>query len=154
MAVNDFALHQIAAAQAREPSALMRVLWPWSGAPQTQEVVRARFEDAMAVTGEAISHVVVEAQLSLGHLQELEERLRTLYEIVAREDRALQACCWHSTDTEGHANGYGGVACAHVGRADQWEPHPRRVAFRRVSIGCRKVGCKRSSWGPVDLFLT
>lgn len=91
MAMNDYALNKIDAAQNGQPSAVMRVLWPFGSASGTQEVVRSTFEDAMAVMGDAMARVVVEAQLSLGHLQDLEQRLLTLHEIIAREDKAVEA---------------------------------------------------------------
>lgn len=93
MAVNDYALHAIEAAN-KPPSALIvRTLWPFAtnNAEATKEVVTKTFMDAMSALSLNMRRLVVEAEVSLGDLEQLEERLSSLAELIAREDSAISS---------------------------------------------------------------
>lgn len=88
IAVNDYALHTIEAYESRPRSALS-VLWPFSSSRGVQDVVRDTFVETMSVLQTQIERVVVEAEFSLRALMDLEERLYTLSEFIARENGTL-----------------------------------------------------------------
>jgi hypothetical protein len=88
MATNDYAMHAIEGATSKSTLSLaLSKVFP--SADKTQEVVRKTFDDAMSVMDDAMSRVVVEAQVAHGDLMALEERLNTLHGIVTREDASI-----------------------------------------------------------------
>jgi hypothetical protein len=84
MAVNDYALREIAAAQSKTSWSLI----PWS---KPQNMVTKTFTEAMSVLSNAMERLILEAEVNLGNLNKLEERLLTLHEIVSREDSLLES---------------------------------------------------------------
>ncbi|KAJ7096540.1 hypothetical protein B0H15DRAFT_49506 [Mycena belliarum] len=88
MAVNDYALHTIEAAQT-PPSSLVRHLIPWSSPRPNTDLILATFEDSMNYLSATMQRLIVEFELNLQHLNALEAQLSTLHEFVSREDRSL-----------------------------------------------------------------
>ncbi|KAF7795270.1 hypothetical protein EIP86_006423 [Pleurotus ostreatoroseus] len=87
IAVNDYALHTIEAAQSKSKSALS--VWPFYSAAAIEETVRDTFTQSMSVIEAHIVRVVTEATLALGALEHLEERVNTLHESIVRENSSL-----------------------------------------------------------------
>ncbi|TFK74141.1 hypothetical protein BDN72DRAFT_760401 [Pluteus cervinus] len=90
LAVNDWALKTIEKAEASALSGFsgaIKALIP--GAP-TQASIRSTitrtFTDSMSTVSSNLKRLIIEAELSLGHLNDLEEKLNTLYDILRRED--------------------------------------------------------------------
>ena len=90
MAVNDYALHTIEAAQAKSVSRSIRLLVPFLK-PNTQEVILQTFGEAMIVLSSNIQRLVMEAEIHLTNLERLEESLSVLHELVHREDTSISA---------------------------------------------------------------
>ncbi|KAF8959482.1 hypothetical protein BDZ97DRAFT_1667049 [Flammula alnicola] len=93
MAVNDYALQSIESARATEPSAWsLTGLLPWkSPRKSVNEVVTQTFDEAMNVLSVNMERLILEAEDNLHNLNELEERLATLQEILAREDSSISS---------------------------------------------------------------
>lgn len=92
MAVNDYALKSIQEAQANAPSPYsLKALIPWSKVRPTSEIVTATFTEAMDSLSNNIGRLIIEAETSHSNLNNLEERLTTLYEIVSREDSSISS---------------------------------------------------------------
>lgn len=91
MAVNEYSLQAIQSARAREPShwSPKRMVTRDSRRKETDNIVRKTFEQAMNVLSVNMERLILEAELSLQNLNNLEERLNTLHEIVAREDLSI-----------------------------------------------------------------
>ncbi|KAL0579319.1 hypothetical protein V5O48_002717 [Marasmius crinis-equi] len=88
MAVNNYALHTIEAAQAKSVSRSLSLLVPFLR-PNTQEVVLQTFGEAMNVLSNTIQRLIVEAEVQLANLERLEEDLAVLHELVHREDTSI-----------------------------------------------------------------
>ncbi|EMD33900.1 hypothetical protein CERSUDRAFT_117428 [Gelatoporia subvermispora B] len=88
MAVNDYAIHSIEAAKAKD-SSMFNVIWPFPTNTRTNEVVLRTFHEAMGVLSAHVQRVILEATVSLENLEKLEEALTTLHELVSREDTDL-----------------------------------------------------------------
>ncbi|KAJ2921936.1 hypothetical protein H1R20_g15149, partial [Candolleomyces eurysporus] len=89
MAMNDFAMQSIDSARANEPGpfeALM--IWRPSKKP-IDEVVKETFSDAMHVMSGQLERLIVEHQANHANLDRLEEKLSTLRDIVARENKTV-----------------------------------------------------------------
>lgn len=86
--MNDYALNTIEENKDKTKSALS-VLWPFSKSVAVQEVLRETFVDAMSVLETQMRRIVLEAEISLRDLADLEERLGTLHQFVARENSTL-----------------------------------------------------------------
>ena len=93
MAVNDFALKSIESARANEPSPWSyAALAPWAPKRKaTNDVVRETFEEAMNTLSKHIERLILEAEANEVNLNDLEERLVTLHELVAREDSSISS---------------------------------------------------------------
>ena len=93
MAVNDYALKSIESARANEPSPWsIAALAPWSPKRKAiNEVVTETFEDAMNVLSKNLERLIVEAEANWKNLDDLEERLSTLFELVSREDSSISS---------------------------------------------------------------
>ncbi|KAI0258393.1 hypothetical protein BC834DRAFT_835706 [Gloeopeniophorella convolvens] len=92
IAVNDYALHAIEAANSKSSALSLRHLWPFSPAgPATKEVVTRHFTDAMNTLSANMQRLVLEAEVSLSDLDKLEEHLRSIHEVVSREDSSVNA---------------------------------------------------------------
>jgi hypothetical protein len=91
MAVNDYALHSIEAAQSKTSWLSVHALSPWSRTQPTSEIVTQTFTEAMFVLSNAMERLILEAEVNIGNLNKLEERLLTLHEIVSREDSTLSS---------------------------------------------------------------
>ncbi|EGO24775.1 hypothetical protein SERLADRAFT_468573 [Serpula lacrymans var. lacrymans S7.9] len=92
MAINGYALRTIQDTQANAPSPYsLRALIPIRFGPGTQEVILEVFTDAMETLSRTIARLIVEAEVSLIHLNELQESLHTIHEIVSREDASITA---------------------------------------------------------------
>ncbi|KIK55146.1 hypothetical protein GYMLUDRAFT_48098 [Collybiopsis luxurians FD-317 M1] len=90
LAVNDYAVNAIAAAQASSPS-LFQSLIPFRSGPSTNEIVLRTFVDAMSVLSNTIEKLIVEAEVQLLNLEQLEERLVVLNEQISREDSSISS---------------------------------------------------------------
>ncbi|KAF7986464.1 hypothetical protein HWV62_31245 [Athelia sp. TMB] len=86
LAVNNYALHTIEGALAPPPRfALLSFI---ARAP-TQELARKAFSEAMDHLATSLAQLTVEAQVSLRHLDALQERLVTLHDMLVREGAVL-----------------------------------------------------------------
>ncbi|CAK5282734.1 unnamed protein product [Mycena citricolor] len=84
MAVNDYALHAIEAAEENFALALWNRLIPWNR-PKA-DVILNTFEDSMNYLSFTLQRLVVEFEINLHNLNKLEEQLSVLHEIVTRKD--------------------------------------------------------------------
>jgi hypothetical protein len=91
MAMNDYALHAIEGARAKEPSKLAMALVPWSQGKTADEVVRETFGDAMNVLSDHLARIILEVETNTQNLDALDEKLNTLRSIVSREDSSVSA---------------------------------------------------------------
>ncbi|KAG6828622.1 hypothetical protein H0H92_007267 [Tricholoma furcatifolium] len=90
MAVNDYALNQIESAHSAPPTITsLYGLIKWSAEKPANDIVISTFAEAMGVLSSNMERLILEAELNLANLERLEERLSTLHEIVAREDRSI-----------------------------------------------------------------
>ena len=92
MAVNDYALQKIDAAQQIKPSRLYAALVPWNSHKKfIDQVVAETFGNAMNVLSIEMERLIIEAEANLMALDALEERLKTLRDIILREDLTLSS---------------------------------------------------------------
>jgi len=90
MAVNDFALQKIDAAQKTKPSRLYAALIPWKSHKKfINQVVVETFAQAMNILSTDMERLIIEAEANIIALDTLEERLSTLHDIISREDLTL-----------------------------------------------------------------
>jgi hypothetical protein len=90
MAVNDFALRSIEAAEYKSSLAYsLNNLLPWHAPVPTNEIVLQTFTDAMNSLSSSMERLILEAEVSLLNLDQLEERLSTLHELLLREDSSI-----------------------------------------------------------------
>ncbi|KAI0042374.1 hypothetical protein FA95DRAFT_1682583, partial [Auriscalpium vulgare] len=94
LAVNDYALHTIEAAQSTSssskwPSAIIRHFLV--GEVKAQNVVTQTFTDAMNALSANMRRLVIDAEISLADLERLEQRLISLNAIISREDSSLSS---------------------------------------------------------------
>ena len=93
MAVNDYALQKIDAAQIK-PSPLYAVLVPWSRKSRKKfidKVVAETFREAMNILSIDMERLIIEVEANIIALDTLEERLSTLHDIISREDLTLSS---------------------------------------------------------------
>jgi len=88
MAVNDYALHTIEAAESQSPS-ILSYLVPWT--PPKTDLVLSTFEDSMNYLSFTVQGLVLEFELNLQNLNKLEEQLSVLHELVSREDKSMSS---------------------------------------------------------------
>jgi hypothetical protein len=87
MAVNDYALHTIKTQSENDsPYSLSHILQFGLSARKPDVVLRQTFSDAMGVLSANMERLIVEAHVSLKHLQDLEQQLALIYELVIREN--------------------------------------------------------------------
>ncbi|CAK5269092.1 unnamed protein product [Mycena citricolor] len=89
LAVNDYALRTIEAAEEKFVAALWKQLIPWK--KSNADVVLDAFEASMNYLSFTLQQLVVEFETNLHNLNKLEEQLTILHEIVTREDISLSA---------------------------------------------------------------
>jgi len=90
MAVNDYALKTIEAAQSESPPSIFGQLVPWNPKPKT-DLVLSTFEDSMNYLSFTMQGLVLEFELNLQNLNKLEEQLSVLHELVSREDGSISS---------------------------------------------------------------
>jgi hypothetical protein len=93
MAVNDYALQKIDAAQIK-PSPFYAALAPWTRKSRkkiTDKVVAETFGEAMDILSIDMERLIIEAEANIIALDTLEERLSTLHDIISREDLTLSS---------------------------------------------------------------
>ena len=92
MAVNDYALQKIDAAQKSKSSRLYAALIPWTSHKKPiNQVVVETFGEAMNILSTDMERLIIEAEKNIIALDALEERLSTLHDIVSREDLTLSS---------------------------------------------------------------
>ena len=94
MAVNDFALQKIDAAQKSKPSRFYAALIPWKSHKHKKlinKVVVETFGEAMNILSTDMGQLIIEAEANIIALDTLEERLSTLHDIISREDLSLSS---------------------------------------------------------------
>ena len=92
MAVNDFALQKIDAAQKTKHSRLYAALIPWkSDKKSIDQVVVETFGEAMNILSTDMGRLLIEAETNLMNLETLGETLSTLHGIILREDLTLSS---------------------------------------------------------------
>ncbi|KAJ7455294.1 hypothetical protein B0H11DRAFT_2176198 [Mycena galericulata] len=91
MAVNDYALQTIEAAQSESRPSVLWQLVPWTPSKPKTDVVLATFEDSMNYLSFTMQSLVLEFELNLQNLNKLEEQLSVLHEYVSREDNSLSS---------------------------------------------------------------
>ena len=90
MAVNEHALRVIEAARSRHPAIeSLYGLIPFRQA-SAKEVIRQTFEDAMSILSFSMERLVLEAEVNIGNLGNLEDRLGTLRLLVDQEDQTIE----------------------------------------------------------------
>ncbi|KAI0950832.1 hypothetical protein AcW1_008030 [Taiwanofungus camphoratus] len=87
MAINDYALHSIEAAQSK--SSVLSI-WPFKSSV-TKEVVLQTFNEAMSVLSAQLYRLILEAEVEIASLEKLEEYLNTIHDILTREDVSISA---------------------------------------------------------------
>ena len=88
-AVNDYALNRIGSARENQPSKLVSALAPWTQGKPVEEIVKQTFLDAMDILSENLERVVLEVMVNTQNLNALGEKLRTIQEIVSRDDKSV-----------------------------------------------------------------
>ncbi|KAF5391523.1 hypothetical protein D9757_002507 [Collybiopsis confluens] len=83
LAVNDYAVNAIAAAQALPPPSSNRSSLPLQSTHKQNH--------AMSVLSSTIEKLIVEAEVQLSNLEQLEQRLSVLNELVSREDYSISS---------------------------------------------------------------
>jgi hypothetical protein len=92
MAVNAYAMRTIQDAEKNAPSLYsLAALIPFYTGPTTQEVIIDAFTSAMDTFSVAIERLILEAEISMQHLDTLEEDLLAVREAVTREDVSVGA---------------------------------------------------------------
>ncbi|KAH9998851.1 hypothetical protein BJV74DRAFT_767474 [Russula compacta] len=89
IAVNDYALHRIEAANSQPSGLSLRRLWGSSSPATTKQVVTRTFIEAMNALSANMQRLVLEAEVSILDLNNLEEHLKTVHELVSREDSSI-----------------------------------------------------------------
>ncbi|EIW83786.1 hypothetical protein CONPUDRAFT_119164 [Coniophora puteana RWD-64-598 SS2] len=90
MAVNGYTMRTIQEAHANTPSPYsIRALMPSFGRAPPREKVLAAFTDAMDTLADAITRLIVEAEVSLADLSALEEDLSAIHAVVVRENGSV-----------------------------------------------------------------
>jgi hypothetical protein len=92
VAINDYALHSIEAANAQPSGLSIRRLW--SSHPSkaaTKQIVTRAFTEAMNTLSANMQRLVLEAEVSIQDLNKLEEHLKSIHEVVSREDTSISA---------------------------------------------------------------
>ncbi|KAI0303662.1 hypothetical protein B0F90DRAFT_1707922 [Multifurca ochricompacta] len=90
IAVNDYALHAIEAANSKPSSFSLSRLLPFTPSNvATKQVVTRTFTEAMNTLSVNMQRLVLEAQMSVSDLDKLEAHLNSIHEIVAREDSSI-----------------------------------------------------------------
>ncbi|KAI9463285.1 hypothetical protein BJY52DRAFT_1115869 [Lactarius psammicola] len=92
IAVNDYALHAIKAADSKPSAFSFSHLLPFAqSASATKQVVVRTFTEAMNTLSNNMQRLVLEAEVSISDLNKLEEHLTSIHEIVSREDTSISA---------------------------------------------------------------
>jgi hypothetical protein len=91
MAVNDYALQKIDAAQKTKPSRLYALIAWNSHKKFVNKVVVETFGEAMNILSTDMERLIIEAEANIIALDSLEERLYTLHDIISREDLTLSS---------------------------------------------------------------
>jgi hypothetical protein len=92
MAVNDYALQKIDAAQKTKPSRLYAALIPWKSHKKfINKVWVETFGEAMNILLTDMERLIIEAEANIIALNTLEERLSELHDIISREDLTLSS---------------------------------------------------------------
>ncbi|KAH8990343.1 hypothetical protein EDB92DRAFT_790653 [Lactarius akahatsu] len=92
IAVNDYALHAIEAANSKPSAFSLSRFSPFApSASVTKQVVVRTFTEAMNTLSANMQRLVLEAEVSISDLNKLEEHLKSIHEIVSREDSSISA---------------------------------------------------------------
>ncbi|KAJ6576639.1 hypothetical protein DFH09DRAFT_914501, partial [Mycena vulgaris] len=91
IAVNDYALHTIEAAQSQSSPSIMQHLIPWSSSKPKSDLILATFEDSMNYLSFTMQSLIIEFEANLHNLNNLEEQLSVLHEFVSREDASISS---------------------------------------------------------------
>ncbi|KAF8263578.1 hypothetical protein EI94DRAFT_1740579 [Lactarius quietus] len=92
IAVNDYALSAIEAADAKSSASSLRRLLPFGQSESaTTQVVLRTFTEARNTLPINMQRLVHEAEVSISDLNKLEEHLKSIHEIVSREDSSISA---------------------------------------------------------------
>ncbi|KAJ2911606.1 hypothetical protein MD484_g8806, partial [Candolleomyces efflorescens] len=92
MAVNDFSLHAIDSARTEARARKLWSLAVWSrNTKSIEDTIKETFIDSMHVLSTQLERLIVELEVNYSNLEQLEERLSTLREMVARENKAVAA---------------------------------------------------------------
>jgi hypothetical protein len=88
--VNGYALHAIESANSKSGALLPSSLWPFSPSKATSKRVIARtFTEATNTLSVNLERLILEAEVSMAHLDKLEKKLETIHEIVSLEDASI-----------------------------------------------------------------
>ncbi|KZT01412.1 uncharacterized protein LAESUDRAFT_664079, partial [Laetiporus sulphureus 93-53] len=93
MAVNNYAIRAIEAANEKPPSSFLKI-WPFASSVTsavTRAIVLQTFADSMDVSASQIQRVILEAEVNLVNLERLEEHLKTVHEVISRENGTVTA---------------------------------------------------------------
>ena len=87
--MNDFALNAIDSARANEPGPFGALMIWRPSKKAIDEVVKETFSDAMHVMSTHLERLIIEHEANYANLDRLDEKLSTLRDIVARENKTV-----------------------------------------------------------------
>lgn len=90
LAISDYALRAIEAAENKQASSVMRYVWPF-GTSMDSELLASTFAQSLSVLSSSLENLILSAETSLRNLDELEAQLGVIHEILVREDVSLSA---------------------------------------------------------------
>ncbi|KAI9509813.1 hypothetical protein F5148DRAFT_977694 [Russula earlei] len=88
IAVNDYALQCIEAANSKSSGLSLRRIWGRRSKVDKRAVTQA-FTEAMDTLSANMQRLILEAQVSNSDLDKLEEHLNSIYDVVSREDSSI-----------------------------------------------------------------
>lgn len=88
MAISDYALRTIEAAEKKQEASLIKYVWPF-GVNGDSEVLASTFAQSLSVLSSSLENLILVAETSLTDLDSLEAQLGAIHEILVREDTTL-----------------------------------------------------------------
>lgn len=89
--MSDYALQTIEAPEKGSSSLIVKYLWPFGSTSKHTESVDLLFTQSFSVLSIELERLILTAEVSRTALDELEEKLGTIHDILARENVAVSA---------------------------------------------------------------
>ncbi|KAI6122257.1 hypothetical protein EDD16DRAFT_1573171, partial [Pisolithus croceorrhizus] len=89
MALNNYAMTTIEEAPAKGASRVLQAIVPIKIGPTADEIIQGAFALAMDQSGQSISRLIVEAEVSGQNLDQMEVDIASLHDMIAREDKHM-----------------------------------------------------------------